>query len=51
MPLPATLVDLKKRITATVRSLTEDMLSRVWDEFGYRLDVRRAAQEGHIEHL
>lgn len=50
-PLPATLVDLKNRITAAVHSVTEDMLSRVWNEFSYRLDVCRAAQGGHIEHL
>lgn len=50
-PLPATLDDLKNRITAAVHSVTDDMLARVWDEFGYRLDVCRAAQGGHIEHL
>jgi hypothetical protein len=34
-----------------VHLVTEDMLSRVWNEFGFRLDVHRAAQGGHIVHL
>jgi hypothetical protein len=49
-PLP-TLVDLKNRITTAVNSVTQDILLRVWDEFSYRLDVIRAVEGGHIEHL
>ena len=50
-PLPADLDELPNRITAAVKSVTEDTLRRVWDEFSYRVDVVRAAGGGHIEHL
>jgi len=43
--------ELTNRITAAVKSVAEDTLRRVWDEFSYRVDVVRAADEGHIEHL
>jgi hypothetical protein len=49
--LPATMVDLNNRITTAVNSVTQDILLRVWDEFGYRLDVIRAAGGEQIEHL
>jgi len=48
---PADLDELTNRITATVNSVTEDTLRRVWDEFSYGVDVVRAAGGGHIEHL
>jgi len=50
-PLPADLNELTNRITAAVKSVTEDILRRVWDEFSYCVDVARAAGRGHIEHL
>ena len=50
-PLPADLDELTNRITAAVKSVTEDTLRRVWDEFRHRVDVVRAAGGGHIEHL
>ena len=50
-PLPADLDELTNRITAAVKSVTEDTLRRVWDEFSYRVDDVRAAGRGHIEHL
>ena len=50
-PLPADLDELTNRITASVKSVTEDILRRVWDEFSYLVDVVRAADRGHIEHL
>jgi len=50
-PLPADLDELTNRITAAVKSVTEDTLRHVWDEFSYRVDVVRAAGGGHIEHL
>jgi len=50
-PLPDDLDELRNRITAAVKSLTEDILRRVWDEFSYRVDVVRTAGGGHIEHL
>ena len=50
-PLPADLDELTNRITAAVKSVTEDTLRRGWDEFSYRVDVVRTAGGGHIEHL
>jgi len=50
-PLPAGLDELTNRITAAVKSVTEDTLRRGWDEFSYRVDVVRAAGGGNIEHL
>ena len=50
-PLPADLDEITNRITAAVKSVTEDTLRRVWDEFSYRVDVVRAVGGGHIEHL
>ena len=49
-PLPGDLDELTNRITAAVKSVTEDTLRRVWDEFSYCVDVR-AAGGGHIKHL
>jgi len=50
-PLPADLDELTNRIMAAVKSVIEDTLRGVWDEFSYRVDVVRAAGGGHIEHL
>jgi hypothetical protein len=47
-PLPADFDELTNRITAAVKSVTEDNLRRVWDEFSYRVDVVRAAGGGHM---
>ena len=38
-PQPMRIPDLKKRISAAVKTITRDMLIRVWQELGYRLDV------------
>ena len=37
--------DLKNRITAAVETITPDMLSRVWQELDYRLDVCRVTSK------
>ena len=50
-PLPTDLDELTNTITAAVKSVTEDTLRRIWDEFSYRVNVVRAAGGGHIEHL
>jgi len=42
--------ELTNRITAAVKSVTEDTLRRVWDEFSYRVDIVRATGGGHIGH-
>jgi len=36
--------DLKNRITAAVETITPDLLSRVWQELDYRLDVCRVTK-------
>ena len=50
-PLPVDLDEQTNRITAAVKSVTEDTVRRVWDQFSYRVDVVRAAGGGYIEHL
>ena len=45
-PLPADLYELTNRITAAVKSVTEDILRRVWDEFSYWVDVALQQVEG-----
>jgi hypothetical protein len=50
-PLPANLQDLHSRITAAVALVDRDMLTRVWNEVDYRIDVCRISKGGHIEHL
>ena len=50
-PLPADLDELTNGIMATVKSVTEDTLRRVWDELSRRIHVVRAAGGGYIEHL
>jgi hypothetical protein len=39
------------RITVAVASVDRDMLTRLWDEMVYRIDVCRISKGGHIEHL
>src|SRR5215510_5864562 len=43
-PLPATVIELRNRITAAVESVHPDMLAKVWDEFDYRMDICRASK-------
>ncbi|GBN64556.1 hypothetical protein AVEN_202588-1 [Araneus ventricosus] len=40
---------LKQRITDVINSATPDVLTRVWEELDYRLDVCRATNGAHIE--
>ena len=49
--LPANLQDLRNRITAAVAPVDRDMLTRVWNEMDYLIDVCRITIGGHIEHL
>ena len=51
LPVPVNLQELRDRITTAVTLIDRDMLTRVWNEFDYRLDVYRVSQGGHIEHL
>ena len=43
--------ELHERITVAVKSVTPDMLHRVWSELDYRIDVCRVTRGGggHIE--
>ena len=49
--LHADLDVLTNRITAAVKSVTEDTLRHIWDEFSYQVDVVHAAGGGYTEHL
>jgi hypothetical protein len=51
LSLPANLRDLRNRITAAVALVHRDMLTRVWDEMDYRIDVCRISKGGYIEYL
>jgi len=50
-PLPASIPELKVRITTAIETTTADMLQRVWNELDYRVDVCRIIKGAHIEHL
>jgi hypothetical protein len=50
--LPTNLPELRRRIVAAVATIiTPDMLTRVWEEFDYRVDVCHVTNGAHIEHL
>jgi len=50
-PLPCDLADLKARIITAVENFDALMLTRVWQEIEYRIDVCRVIRGAHIEHL
>ena len=50
-PLSTNLQDLRNRITAAVALVDRDMLTRVWNEMDYRIDVCRITKGGHTELL
>jgi hypothetical protein len=50
-PLPRDLADLKARIIAAVKNIDAPMLTRVWQELEYRIDVGRVIRDAHLEHL
>jgi len=50
-PLPRDLAGLKARIIAAVKNTDAPMLTRVWQELEYRIDVCRVTRGAHIEHL
>ena len=50
-PLPRDLADVKARIIAAVKNIDAPMLTRVWQELEYRIDVCRVTHGAHIEHL
>jgi len=50
-PLPRDLADLKARVTAAVKNIDAPMLTCVWQELEYRIDVCRVTRGAHTEHL
>jgi len=50
-PLPTNLQIFATVIAASVALVDRDMLTRVWNEVDYRIDVCRITKGGHIEHL
>jgi hypothetical protein len=50
-PQPASIPDLKNRITAAVETITPDMLIKVWQELDYCLDVCCLTKGANTEHL
>ena len=45
------LSDLKPRIIAAVKNIDAPMLTRVWQELEYLIDVCRVTRGANIEHL
>jgi hypothetical protein len=45
------LADLKARIIAALKNIDAPVLTRVWQEIEYRIDVCRVTRGGHIECL
>jgi Trp operon repressor len=43
--------DVRNRITTVVALVDRDMLTRVWNEMDYPIDVCRITRGGNIEHL
>ena len=50
-PLPANLQHLRNPITTAVALVDSVMLTRVWNEIDYRIDVCRITKGGHVENL
>jgi len=49
--LPRDLADPKARIIAAVKNIDAPMLTRVWQELEYRIDVCCVTRGAHIEQL
>jgi hypothetical protein len=45
------LADLKARIIAAVKNIDAPILTNVWQELDYRIDVYRVTRGARIEHL
>jgi len=48
---PRDLADLKAQIIAAVKNIDAPILTRVWQELEYSIDVFRVTRGAHIEHL
>ena len=51
VPLPGDLADLKPRIVGAVKTIDAPMLTRLWQELAYRIDVCRVTRRAHTQHL
>jgi len=49
--LPCDLADLKARIIAAAKNVDALMLTHVWQELEYRIDVCRVTRGAHKEHF
>jgi hypothetical protein len=49
-PLPRDLAELKARFIAAVKNIDAPILTRVWQELEYRIDVCCVIRGAHIEH-
>jgi hypothetical protein len=49
--MPRDLADLKARNIAAEKNIDAPMLTRVWQELEYRIDVCRVTRGAHIEYL
>jgi hypothetical protein len=45
------LADQKARVIAAVKNIGAPMLTHVWQELEYRIDVWHVTRGAHIEHL
>jgi hypothetical protein len=50
-PSPRDLAEIKARIVAAVKNIDALMLTRVWKELEYRIDVCHITRGAHIEHF
>jgi len=50
-PLPRDLADLEAWIITAVKNIDAPMLTRVWQELEYRIDVCRVTRGAHIEYF
>jgi hypothetical protein len=49
--LPASLEELRARITEAAATIYADTIHRIWEEIAYRWDICRVTRENCIEHL
>jgi len=49
--LPRDLANLKIQIIAAVKNIDASILTRVWQELEYRIDVCRVTHGAHVEKL
>jgi len=48
---PASMKELRARITEAVATINTDMFRRIWYEIAYRWDICRVTRGNHVEEL